>query len=67
MFDKVDYNNNGMIEPLEVEVAILSMYNIVNKRLPGWQDPPTRDAIQASCWSCYLWASAQQQISEHRV
>jgi hypothetical protein len=21
-------------------------YNIVNKRLPGWQDPPTRDAIQ---------------------
>jgi hypothetical protein len=49
VFSKVDYNKNGMIEPLEVEVAILSMYNIVNKRLPGWQDPPTRDAIQASC------------------
>jgi hypothetical protein len=48
VFAKVDYNKNGMIEPLEVEVAILSMYNIVNKRLPGWQDPPTRDAIQAS-------------------
>jgi len=31
-----------------VEVAILSLYNIVNKRLPGWQDPPTRDAIQAA-------------------
>ncbi|KAI8466863.1 MAG: hypothetical protein J3K34DRAFT_432258 [Monoraphidium minutum] len=46
VFNKVDYNNNGVIEPLEVEVAILTLYNIVNKRLPGWQDPPTRDAIQ---------------------
>eukprot|EP00775_Hariotina_reticulata_P012732 gene12732-12862_t len=39
---------NGLIEPLEVEVAVLNLYNIVNKRLPGWQDPPTRDAIQQS-------------------
>lgn len=46
VFDKVDYNKNGLIEPLEVEVAVLSLYNIVNKRLPGWQDPPTRDEIQ---------------------
>lgn len=23
-------------------------YNLVNKRLPGWQDPPNRDAIQVS-------------------
>jgi hypothetical protein len=37
VFDKVDYNRNGLIEPLEVEVAILNLYNIVNKRLPGWQ------------------------------
>jgi len=22
------------------QVAILSLYNQVNKRLPGWQDPP---------------------------
>ena len=22
------------------------MYNMVNKRLPGWQDPPSRKAIQ---------------------
>jgi hypothetical protein len=35
VFKKVDYNKNGQIEPLEVEVAILSLYNIVNKRLPG--------------------------------
>eukprot|EP00882_Tetradesmus_deserticola_P007803 GHRQ01008214.1.p2 GENE.GHRQ01008214.1~~GHRQ01008214.1.p2 ORF type:complete len:114 (+),score=52.76 GHRQ01008214.1:275-616(+) len=48
VFRKVDYNSNGLIEPLEVEVAILTLYNIVNKRLPGWQDPPTRDAIQAA-------------------
>lgn len=48
VFDKVDYNKNGLIEPLEVEVAVLNLYNIVNKRLPGWQDPPTRDAIQAA-------------------
>jgi hypothetical protein len=26
VFAKVDYNKNGMIEPLEVEVAILSMW-----------------------------------------
>lgn len=25
VFDKVDYNKNGQIEPLEVEVAILSL------------------------------------------
>lgn len=48
VFKKVDYNKNGQIEPLEVEVAILSLYNIVNKRLPGWQDPPSRDEIQAA-------------------
>jgi uncharacterized Zn-finger protein len=25
VFKKVDYNNNGLIEPLEVEVAILAL------------------------------------------
>ena len=25
---------------------ILQMYNMVNKRLPGWQDPPSRKKIQ---------------------
>eukprot|EP00878_Enallax_costatus_P006262 GHUV01006565.1.p1 GENE.GHUV01006565.1~~GHUV01006565.1.p1 ORF type:complete len:155 (+),score=51.12 GHUV01006565.1:143-607(+) len=48
VFAKVDYNKNGLIEPLEVEVAVLNLYNIVNKRLPGWQDPPSRDEIQAA-------------------
>jgi hypothetical protein len=44
----VDYNKNGTIEALEVEVAILNLYNIINKRLPGWQDPPKRDAVLAA-------------------
>ncbi|KAF6260434.1 hypothetical protein COO60DRAFT_1506371 [Scenedesmus sp. NREL 46B-D3] len=48
VFKKVDYNGNGLIEPLEVEVAVLALYNIINKRLPGWQDPPNRETIQAA-------------------
>lgn len=42
---QVDYNKNGVIEAIEVEVAILHLYNLVNKRLPGWQDPPSRQEI----------------------
>ena len=45
---QVDYNNDGRLEPLEVEIAILKMYNVINKRLPGWQTPPTRPQIQAA-------------------
>lgn len=26
-------------------MAILKLYNLVNKRLPGWQDPPKRSDI----------------------
>ncbi|KIY96788.1 hypothetical protein MNEG_11173 [Monoraphidium neglectum] len=48
VFKRVDYDKNGRIDPLEVEVAILHLYNTVNKRLPGWQDPPTRAEIQAA-------------------
>ncbi len=44
----MDYNKDGRLEPLEVEIAILKMYNIINKRLPGWQNPPTRPQIQAA-------------------
>lgn len=45
---QVDYNKDGRLEPLEVEIAILKMYNVINKRLPGWQNPPTRPQIQAA-------------------
>ena len=43
---KVDYNNDGRLEALEIEIGILKLYNIINKRLPGWQNPPTRAKIQ---------------------
>ena len=46
VFDIVDANHNGTIEDIEVEVAILQLYNRVNKRLPGWQDPPNRETIR---------------------
>lgn len=59
VFTKVDYNRNGLIEPLEVEVAVLNLYNIVNKRLPGWQDPPSRDEIQVK----YTHSKALQRES----
>ena len=41
-------NNNRQIEAIEAEVAILSLYNVVNKRVPGWQDPPSRARIMES-------------------
>lgn len=46
VFKKVDRNKNGTIEEIEVEVAVLYLYNVINKRLPGWQDPPAREQIQ---------------------
>lgn len=117
VFSKVDYNKNGLIEPLEVEVAILSLcvrsasawglhcaslsvllpvylcqqhcvcvpttqatasslrvvavvvcrYNVINKRLPGWQDPPTRDAIQVSRTGCMQTSrSMKDQVLQPR-
>ena len=48
IFNRVDYNNDGRLEPLEIEIAILHVYNIINKRLPGWQNPPTRKQIQTA-------------------
>lgn len=58
VFDRVDYNKNGRIEALEVEVAILQLYNQINKRLPGWQNPPTRDQIQASSFAFAMLCDA---------
>jgi len=31
IFDKVDYNKNGVIEDVEVEVAILQLYHQINR------------------------------------
>ena len=46
VFSIVDVNGNGVIEDTEVEVVVMSLYNQVNKRLPGWQDPPSRAQIR---------------------
>ena len=48
VFHQVDYNKDGRLEPLEIEIAILKVYNIINKRLPGWQNPPTRAQIRTA-------------------
>ena len=32
IFNQVDYNNNGRLEAIEIEVAILKIYNIINRR-----------------------------------
>ena len=34
------------VQAIEVELAILHLYNLINKRLPGWQDAPSRDEIK---------------------
>mmetsp|Transcript_6750 Transcript_6750/g.16808 ORF Transcript_6750/g.16808 Transcript_6750/m.16808 type:complete len:153 (-) Transcript_6750:258-716(-) len=48
VFDQVDRDKNGRLDALEIEIAILHLYNVFNKKMPGWQDPPARDEIQAS-------------------
>ncbi|GAX82661.1 hypothetical protein CEUSTIGMA_g10087.t1 [Chlamydomonas eustigma] len=45
-FEKVDVDNSGFLDVAEVELAVLYLYNMFNKRLPGWQDPPNRKTIQ---------------------
>lgn len=48
VFKQVDRDANGKIDKLEVEIAVLYLYNVINKRLPGWQDPPNSEDIQAA-------------------
>jgi hypothetical protein len=42
------------VQAIEVELAILHLYNLINKRLPGWQDAPSRDEIKV--WPNIRWA-----------
>eukprot|EP00892_Ulva_mutabilis_P003518 jgi/Ulvmu1/1538/UM011_0268.1 len=51
IFHVVDVDKSGFIEALEVEVAIYRMYNIINKRIPGWNDPPSRSEVLAALQS----------------
>mmetsp|Transcript_26814 Transcript_26814/g.58438 ORF Transcript_26814/g.58438 Transcript_26814/m.58438 type:complete len:174 (+) Transcript_26814:204-725(+) len=41
-FDKIDSNKNGKLDELELQLAIYEVYNLLNKRFPGWSDPPDR-------------------------
>ena len=36
----------------QVEVAVLKMYNMINKRLPSWQDPPSSSKIRVRGSGC---------------
>lgn len=47
-FSQVDRDNNGRLDHVEVELAVLHLYNVINKRLPGWQEPPSSKQIKTS-------------------
>jgi len=47
-FQQVDADGNGRLDVTEVEVAILHVYNVINKRLPGWQDAPSTADIKSA-------------------
>jgi len=42
IFKSVDRDHSNSLSQIEIEVAVYQLYNIINKRLPGWQDPPSR-------------------------
>merc|ERR1711963_946219 len=44
-FEKIDIDSNGQLDHLELQLAVYELYNRLNKRLPGWSDPPSRDLI----------------------
>lgn len=48
VFNQFDVNKDGVIDQAEVELAVMSFYNQVNKRLPGWQEPPKRARIKSA-------------------
>eukprot|EP00976_Prorocentrum_cordatum_P111172 1195323-Prorocentrum_minimum.AAC.7 len=35
-FDKIDTNKNGKLDEMELQLAIYEVYNLLNKRFPGW-------------------------------
>mmetsp|Transcript_6799 Transcript_6799/g.16412 ORF Transcript_6799/g.16412 Transcript_6799/m.16412 type:complete len:180 (+) Transcript_6799:142-681(+) len=44
-FEKIDQDKNNLLDHLELQLAVYELYNLLNKRLPGWSDPPTRDKV----------------------
>ncbi|GHP07610.1 hypothetical protein PPROV_000635200 [Pycnococcus provasolii] len=45
-FDAVDEDKSGELDTAEISSAILMLYNHLNKRLPGWEDPPSKSKIK---------------------
>ena len=45
-FSRVDHDKNGELDVSEVKAAIYELYNALNKRLPGWEDPPSTEDIK---------------------
>jgi hypothetical protein len=69
VFAKVDYNKNGLIEPLEVEVAILNMWvGRQDSSGAGWWGEGGRQSVQSigqprlGSGRCITPASTQQYI-----
>lgn len=44
-FDKIDSNKNGYLDHMELQLCVYEVYNLLNKRFPGWSDPPPRANI----------------------
>mmetsp|Transcript_19392 Transcript_19392/g.54009 ORF Transcript_19392/g.54009 Transcript_19392/m.54009 type:complete len:180 (-) Transcript_19392:128-667(-) len=47
-FEKIDADHNHHLDHLELQLAVYELYHGINKRLPGWSDPPTRNEILAA-------------------
>ena len=41
----MDLNQNGFLDEVELQLGVYEVYNLVNKRFPGWSDPPSREQI----------------------
>jgi hypothetical protein len=35
-FEKIDVNGNGKLDLVELQLGVYEVYNLVNKRFPGW-------------------------------
>jgi len=44
-FDRIDTDGSGDLDDLEIHLALYEMFNSLNKRLPGWDDPPSRAEV----------------------
>eukprot|EP00294_Goniomonas_avonlea_P004034 CAMPEP_0114549744 /NCGR_PEP_ID=MMETSP0114-20121206/5688_1 /TAXON_ID=31324 /ORGANISM="Goniomonas sp, Strain m" /LENGTH=267 /DNA_ID=CAMNT_0001734441 /DNA_START=202 /DNA_END=1005 /DNA_ORIENTATION=- len=45
VFDQCDVDNSGSISHAELYVGVLLVYNEINRRFPGYHDPPTSEEV----------------------